>query len=380
MLLPIRSVFTLQSVMLGAYLPRLPDVMQALGLSEWQLGVCLIAAPIGTLLGFSFSAKVVSHLGLRRATMVAGPLAILTILLPANASTATLFFLALVIFGVTISLIEVAYNAKASEMEIQAGKRLMSQCHGFWSIGLMIGAPIAGYFSTHDISLGNQFQILSPILAILAFWAGSQLPADQVVHAPAKSKKLFSLPTRAILPLCIMPAGIMAVEGGMLDWSGVFIEFVLNEGGYAVSAVYFAFAGTMAAVRMVGDWLADRYGARAVILASCLSAAAGMLVFVTATNITAAVIAAGLLGAGVATVYPLALSSAGKDGGRSAEENIASIALMSFVAFLLAPPIIGLVSDLFGLRVGLGVLVLSALLSASLVRAVPGREAFAKAA
>ena len=49
---------------------------------------------------------------------------------------------------------------------------------------------------------------------------------------------------------------------------------------------------------------------------------------------------------------------------------IAAIALMSFFAFLVAPPIIGLLADLFGLRVGLGVLIASALLSASQFRAV----------
>ena len=98
---PVCIVFAVQSVMLGAYFPRLPDVMAALALSELSLGLCLMAAPIGTLIGFATAAPIVGRLGLRRASMWAGALCVMTILLPAFAPTAVLFFITLVIFGIS---------------------------------------------------------------------------------------------------------------------------------------------------------------------------------------------------------------------------------------------------------------------------------------
>ena len=106
--------------------------------------------------------------------------------------------------------------------------------------------------------------------------------------AGATDAPLFRLPARAILPLCFMPLGLMMVEGAFIDWSAVFAREVLAASPLAVGVVYAAFSLVMAAVRLSGDALAERFGDVVVVRASAVAATAGIAGFALAPNVAAA--------------------------------------------------------------------------------------------
>jgi len=110
----------------------------------------------------------------------------------------------------------------------------------------------------------------------------------------------------------------------------------------------------MAAMRLAGDSIVDRYGAVRVAQISAGAATIGITLFAFSPNIIVAFLAAGIAGLGVANVYPLAMTAAAEREGDAAD-NVAAVALLSFSAFLLAPPITGWLADLAGLRIALGV-------------------------
>ncbi|MGK0283406.1 MAG: putative MFS family arabinose efflux permease, partial [Patiriisocius sp.] len=56
--------------------------------------------------------------------------------------------------------------------------------------------------------------------------------------------------------------------------------------------------------------------------------------------------------------------------GRSSADNVAALNMLSFSAFLIAPPIIGFVSELLGLRVALLMLAPVALMTVLLAKEV----------
>ena len=56
------------------------------------------------------------------------------------------------------------------------------------------------------------------------------------------------------------------------------------------------------------------------------------------------------MGGGSAVIFPLAMSAAARDSEKTPEENVASLAQFVFVVFLLAPPLLGLIGEYFGLR------------------------------
>ena len=73
------------------------------------------------------------------------------------------------------------------------------------------------------------------------------------------------------------------------------------------------------------------------------------------------------MGIGTSAIFPLAMSAAAQRTDRPAAVNVAALAQISFVAFLLGPPLLGYVAEHFGIRwtFGLGLpLILLSLVTA----------------
>lgn len=362
----IRFVFMMEAVTIGAWLPRIPDFKIALAMDDGVLGIVLAALPAGTMVGFLAAARFAETVGLRMACMIAGPAFALSFILPGIASGPSSLFAALFVCGFIVALIEVAMNTEAGAIEKRAGRRIMSQCHGFWSIGTVVGAALGGLFAQAAISPAWQFVLLNPLFAIAALAAAWMLPPDPARQPTEGAARFFTLPGRALFVLCLMPVGIMALEGAMMDWSAVFVREVLLGEPFEAAAAYSVFAAMMAVTRLAGDRLAERFGPARVVLVSALSAALGAALFAAAPDLAVALAGAALAGFGVATVYPLSVSAAAAAPGKSAEANVAAVSFIAFSVFLVGPPVIGGLAELFGLRIALALLVPGALVAAAL--------------
>lgn len=362
----IRCVFMVEAIIIGAWLVRIPDMKFALNLSDGVLGLCLVGLPVGTLVGFAIAAPITGALGLRRACMFAGPVFAVSFMLPGFSTSAVMFFGLLVVCGLTVAQIEVAMNSKAGQMEAAFRRRIMTQCHGFWSIGTVIGALIGGGFAEIGLPMSTQFIIAGPFFILAAWYAGFRLPEETNRPDRVRSGSFFILPGKGLVLLCLMPVGIMALEGAMMDWSAVFVREVILGDPLAAATTYAVFSAMMAVTRLLGDGLATRFGPVAVVFVSCLAAAVGMGLFAFAPVFELTLLGAALTGLGVATVYPLAVSAAAAAPGKSREANVAAVSFIAFSAFLVGPPLIGGLAEMFDLRIALGLMVIAAIGSALL--------------
>ncbi len=349
------GVFFVESGVLGTWIPRIPDIKEQLGLSDGELGLSLLAMPLGTLIGLFVAAKIIEYLGgLRRACQVFLPLWALSFIFPALATVQWAFSVFLFISGLTIGLVEVAMNTEADRIERHYGKKIMSRCHGFWSLGSMAGAVVGGVVAQLGVGVELHFIVVMPLLALAGWYISSQLP--QIVSEPVQQESggsIIRLPSKAIVLLCILPIGIMLVEGAFIDWSAVFMRSVLDASPLLISITYSFFSIVMAAVRLWGDHIRERFSEQLIVQVSGLAAAAGIALFALASNTMVAFAGAALSGMGVAIVYPLAVTAAAGRPGRTAADNVAAVTMISFSAFLVAPPVIGFLSELFGLRIAL---------------------------
>lgn len=378
--LAIFGVFFFESSVLGQWIPRIPDVKNALGLSDGGLGLALLMMPLGTLVGFSIAGKIIEMTGLRNACRLFLPLWALFFLGPALAQNFLELAIALVLSGFAVGMIETAMNTEAARIEKAAGKRLMSRCHGFWSLGTMFGALVGGGLAQYGISVMTHFLLTMPVIAVAGYLAATALPKlgrqsladadpEAVVFTDAvpvgldgharedtaigDESGLFRMPSRAIVLLCMMPLGIMMVEGAFIDWSAVFMRDVLEAGPWVIAVTYSSFSLIMASVRLAGDSLATRFGDLLIVRVSGLAACVGIVIFALAPSVAWAFLAAALSGAGVAIVFPLAVSAAANRPGRTPADNVAALNMIAFSAFLVAPPLIGFLSEAFGLRTAL---------------------------
>ncbi len=356
--LAIFGIFFIESCVLGTWIPRIPDIKDKLSLSDGQLGLCLLAMPLGTLIGLFVAARIIELLGsLRRACQVFLPLWAISFIFPVLAPDQSLFVTALLISGLTIGLVEVAMNTEADRLEQHYGTKIMSRCHGFWSLGSMVGALAGGLVAQAGVGIEWHFIVVMPILALFGFLTSSRLPVLNSIKNQKSNKSekssMIRLPSKAIALLCVLPIGIMLVEGAFIDWSAVFMRSVLDASPLLISITYSFFSIVMAVVRLSGDKIRDLFSEKLIVQVSGVAAAAGVALFSLAPTVEVAFLGAALSGMGVAIVYPLAITAAARRPGRSSADNVAAMTMISFSAFLFAPPVIGFLSELFNLRIAL---------------------------
>ena len=363
------GVFFFESSVIGQWIPRIPDIKQLLSLSDGQLGLALLSMPLGTLLGFTIAGRVIHATGLRNACRIFLPLWAMLFILPGMAQDLYQLMMALLLSGLAIGMIETAMNTEAARIENATGKRLMSRCHGFWSLGTMLGALMGGFVAHQGVEVATHFLLVMPLIAIAGYVVATMLPVLPGTHqlkstekatldspgassseSTTESAKLFTLPHKAILLLCVMPLGINMVEGAFVDWSAVFMREVMAASPLMIAVTYSFFAIVMAITRLSGDYIADRFGELNVVRASGLAATLGIGLFALAPSPLWAFVGAAISGAGVAIVFPLAMSAAANRPGRSPTENVAALNMIAFSAFLVAPPLIGFLSEVIGLR------------------------------
>jgi fucose permease len=105
----------------------------------------------------------------------------------------------------------------------------------------------------------------------------------------------------------------------------------------------------MALSRFSGTTLIARLGrARAIRLAGAV-VLTGVVATLAAPGVYGSLVGVLLWGAGVALVFPAAMSAGGETPGRAAD-GIAAVSTIGYGGFLLGPPLIGLLGE----RVGLG--------------------------
>jgi MFS family permease len=159
------------------------------------------------------------------------------------------------------------------------------------------------------------------------------------------------------------------VEDAAASWGALFMRSAAIDASAGLAGLAFvAFQGTMTIGRLLGDRTVDRFGARAVVRAGGLLAAASMGLVVAAPSVATALLGYGLAGLGVATLVPASMHAADEVAGLPAGTGLTIVSWLLRVGFLLSPPVVGVVADAVSLRAGLlGVVV------AGIVVAIVGR-------
>ena len=116
----------------------------------------------------------------------------------------------------------------------------------------------------------------------------------------------------------------------------------------------------MTAGRFGGGWFVDRFGRAIVLAISAIVAGIGLAIVVFVDNQVAAAVAVVFWGIGTSLGFPVAMSAAG-DSGENSAARVSFTATIGYIAFLVGPPLLGMLGEHFGLR--LAMLVVLALIA-----------------
>ena len=328
---------------------RIPNIKAALGLSDGQLGTILFALPLGQLTMMYFSGKLVTRFGSHRILPFSILMYAFSLTNLGLATNAWQLALGLYAFGIFGNLTNIAVNTQGVYTEGLFKRTIMSSFHGMWSLAGFTGALVGLGMLALELSTYSHFLIVASIAFVLiAFNFKFLIKAKETIRA--EKKKGFRKPDKTLVLLGVIGFCSMASEGIMFDWSGVFFKDIVKVPGALVILGYTSFMIMMASGRFFGDALINKVGRKRVMQISGIMISTGFFTAVLFPYIIPSTLAFMLIGLGVSTVVPTLYSIAGKHPTIPTGEALTAVSSVSFLGFLMGPPVIGYIAELSSLR------------------------------
>lgn len=357
--LAVSFFFFINGFQYANWVARLPEVQTLYGVSNTTLGTILLCSAAGAISAMPFAGLLTVRLGSRLVTIITAlgfVFAVPFIPLISNLWVIyTLFFL----FGVFGGSEDVAMNGQAVYVERLYKKPILSSFHGVWSIGTALGAGFGALFAKLHIGLFPHLLSVSTLSLTMIAWAAFNLVKDGPLSITSeKTEKdtensTFRIPTKAILPLGIIAFCGMTGEGAVGDWAAIYMHKVIGKDEAFSALAFGAFTTAMTIGRLTGDYFTEKFGNRKQLIFNSLLSIIGLTLVLAFNNQWSVLLGFFIIGLGLATVVPIIYSTAGNTEGVTPSVGIAMATTIGYSGFFVGPPVIGYLSDIYSLRIGL---------------------------
>jgi predicted MFS family arabinose efflux permease len=344
-------VFAVHGAVTGTFATRVPWLADRIHAGPGALGAALIAVSVGAILAMPLGARLAHQFSSRSTVRVLLLAWCVALLLPAIAPGYAGFVVALLVFGATAGMADVAMNAQGVVVEQRYGRSVMSGLHGLWSAGGLVSSAIGAVAAHANLDARVHFLAATVVLCAIGAFACRWL-LD--IRLPDDGAPAFALPSKEVLLVGLIGFCAVFAEGGSGDWCAVYLRTVTGAEPGLAAAAYTGFALAMTGGRLFGDRVIRRFGAVSTVRVSGVVAVAGAVLVVASRVPGLAMAGFALLGLGVAVVVPLCFAAAGTIGPNPARA-IAGIATIAYGAGLAAPGAIGGVAAASSLPVSFGI-------------------------
>jgi len=365
--LAVTATFITNGLVVGAFVARIPDIKDALDISNSTLSLCLLASALGVFAALPVAGKLCAKYGSSPIAFY-GSLAMVAAYTLQSFSLFEVWVFALTSFlaGYFLATQDVAMNSHAVTLEHKSSLRLMSVFHGMFSLGGLSGGIIGGVCSQIGLSYSLQTLIICAGITIVAFAVRNLwLPGSVDIH-------VFESGAKMRRPALIWLFGIFGLcstigEGAVGDWGGVLTRESYGASPFVSAIPYIVFSATMIIGRFSGDFLATKFGAARVLASGGLIASIGMTTGLLLNSTAGAILGWFWMGTGLSVAIPLLFSAVGSmandryAGQIPPAQAVAMVSGISYFGFIVGPPFIGFISDATTLRTALFIPALLAL-------------------
>jgi MFS family permease len=362
-------MFLVNGFIVGTWIASIPAVQVSLQASATEIGLALLCAAAGSLVAMPITGQLLAHISSRRILVVSSLVFPLLAPLPLLAPSIPLLALALFVFGAVNGVMDVSMNAHGVALERTSGKAITSSLHAGWSLGGLIGAASVALAVALRISPEVEAVAAAGAMWVLALVAGRSIGTGSTAIEGATR---ISLPSRAVLPIGILAVGAAFVEGGLADWAGIYLRQGVGADASVAAFGYAAFSLGMAIGRSGGDAVRERIGSLRMTQLGLLLVAATVALMLLVGDARVALAGVAIAGVGIANAIPQFFNAAGRIPPSG--PSLSAVFTLAYTAFLVGPPVIGVVADAVGLPLALGLLVVCAIVVAIASRSVPSAE------
>jgi len=360
------ALFFFMGICFASWAARIPDIQTKFQLSEGQLGTLLLFLPIGSMLGLPIAGWSVHRYGSRSVILICSFAYALALPLIGLAPSTWTIAPVLMGFGMLGNIMNISLNTQALGLENQLGKSILASFHGVWSMAGFTGAGVGAGMIFLGFSPAAHYVVVA-LFSVVLILLSQKFVLNDKRAAAEEGGLVLRKPDNLLLRVGLISFLGMMAEGCMFDWSGVYFKKIVEAEPQYVSLGYVCFMGAMASGRFVTDMASNRFGKIPILQVSGVLIFLGLLLSVAFPNLYTAAVGFLMVGFGVASIVPVSYGIAGRSNLYTPSVALALVSTISFFGFLVGPPLIGFVAELFDLKVsfaligvnGLGILLLS---------------------
>jgi MFS family permease len=349
---------------------RIPTIQHRLGLNEAELGGVLLAMPAGLMLTLPITGRLLQRFSSRQVMLAGAILYNLVLALLGQVAHTWQLVALLFCFGSSRNLLNLSMNAQSVGVQARYGRSIIASFHGVWSVAGFAAAALGTLLVGHAVGTGPHFALVGVALTALAL--ASYRHSLALPPSPAAARKPgFAWPDKTLLGLGFIAFASMACEGALYDWSSIYFEKIVLLPKTSATLGFATYMVAMTVGRFSGDWLANRWGVRPVLLYSGVLIGVGLLLAALFPLPLVAGLGFVLVGLGVSCMIPMLFGLAGRLAGSSGTTAIVGVSTIGYFGFLVVPPVVGFIAEATSLRWSLGLMALFGGLIVWLVRRMP---------
>jgi MFS family permease len=319
-------------------------------------GTILLMIPLGQIIGMMFTGLLVTKLGSKRILPVAVSGYSLSLNALGSAGSEPALLMSLVIFGFFGNFCNIAINTQGVTVESMYDRPIMASFHGGWSLAGLTGGAIGLLMTSTGIIPWLHFAIIA-VLAVTGMIINIGYLQPDIKRQPrSEGTTTKHKPESFLFWLGILAFCGMAAEGAMADWSGLYLKDIVQMPHYLAPLGLTMYMVTMAGGRFFADRFTHRWGRRQVLQRGGALIFLGLSLAVVYPHPVLTLIAFMVIGMGTASIVPAVYSVAGQKTHIPTGFALTIVSSISFLGFLLGPPVIGYVSNATSLRYSYGLI------------------------
>lgn len=360
--------------MWGHFQSQLPTTKANLSISDPHFGSLLLTDDVGTFLAQAAANCMPSHLQAAYIAPLTGSLVSIAAGLANLSHKPAQFGPAMLAFGITASLCDIAINIQIVSYGAATGRADAPFFHGLFSMGQLLGSGIGSLMTQASFPFvyqvgGTAVALAAAFLLHLLFRSNNDGSDDD--HHPAQNP-LIPISTEAseygesqrqktIILLAFVGLFSSIGEGALSEWAGIYLHQNLGTTFATANRAAFAYASGMTIARLAGMHATKVVGIKNMLIGGSLLAALAMGAGLMYNQPASFLIAVAVTAAGLANITPLSMTVLSKFSSEHQAKAVSRITLAQQIGFFTGPVLIGTASGIIGLRWAIGIISFSSL-------------------
>lgn len=372
------AMFFFMGVVSMAWVARIPEIRDANGLNNGQLGLILLSSTIGAVIGAQLSGRLVHTYGTKKVIDIAIFVMPIGLILMGLATSPVILIAGLFVMGLGYSSMDISSNTQAVSIEKLLDKRVMSSFHALWSSGAFVTTVLGGAISKHISPRDNLVGV--GIVCFFLFIPSCMhlLPPHLDDHAGGDEETAVKIPFfgKNVLPLWGMGVGLLGgliAEGAASDWGAILLRDDMGIGKGVNASAFASFSLAMITARFLGDRALDHFGPRKTVLLGGylggIGLGAGIAIGVPLSDahplLALLVINIGFAcaGLGIGPMFPAYILAASQVPGVASSVAIARVGVIGLAGYFVGPSVTGLIAQVTSLPIAMTYPILMLLLA-----------------